>query len=325
MIKYNDITGLRFGRLVVKCIDHKKSGNIFWECVCDCGNTKITSYSSLNSGHTNSCGCIRKETAKNQGKCNLGLRRSKLGSLVGKIYNNWTVLELVDSVNDDPYKSLWLCRCTCGNERTVKAHNLIFNRVKSCGCLKKGVPISDLTGQRFGNVTVTRFDHREKSQTYWECLCDCGNTVVFTPHALRHNKSVSCGCLNSHLREEKNRKSSINTLYRGYKSSAVSRNLPFSLSLEDFKSIIIKECSYCCRQPIREVTSKLRNYEYSLLTYNGIDRVDNTKGYTLENCVPCCRSCNFAKCDGTREQFIDWVERVYQHSEDNIECAIQKI
>lgn len=46
-------------------------------------------------------------------------------------------------------------------------------------------------------------------------------------------------------------------------------------------------------------------------TYNGIDRVDNNKGYTITNSVPCCKDCNFAKRDMTHDEFIAWVTRVF--------------
>jgi hypothetical protein len=41
--------------------------------------------------------------------------------------------------------------------------------------------------------------------------------------------------------------------------------------------------------------------------FNGIDRVDNSKGYILGNCVPCCSWCNRAKADGTLAKFMDWI------------------
>lgn len=50
---------------------------------------------------------------------------------------------------------------------------------------------------------------------------------------------------------------------------------------------------------------------------NGIDRVDNNKGYTLNNCVPCCKTCNQAKHRLSQEYFIEWVEKIYKHLKTN--------
>lgn len=47
------------------------------------------------------------------------------------------------------------------------------------------------------------------------------------------------------------------------------------------------------------------------LTRNGIDRVDNTKGYHIDNCVSCCSHCNSAKMGRSLEEFIDWIKQVY--------------
>ena len=49
-----------------------------------------------------------------------------------------------------------------------------------------------------------------------------------------------------------------------------------------------------------------------VLKCNGIDRVDSSKGYTLENSVPCCKYCNIAKHTMTSTEFYAWVRRVYE-------------
>lgn len=56
-----DLTGRRFGRLVVIDQAPHKRGLVAWNCRCDCGNMTIKTGSDLKSGRCNSCGCIRKE------------------------------------------------------------------------------------------------------------------------------------------------------------------------------------------------------------------------------------------------------------------------
>lgn len=46
--------------------------------------------------------------------------------------------------------------------------------------------------------------------------------------------------------------------------------------------------------------------------YNGLDRLDNTKGYTKDNVAPCCTVCNSAKGTLTVTEFSEWVERIYE-------------
>lgn len=81
---------------------------------------------------------------------------------------------------------------------------------------------------------------------------------------------------------------SMRRLYRQYFKNCERKNLFWDLSVEDFARITSSKCTYCDRIPAQ----KSRSY-----TYNGIDRQDNTKGYSLSNCVPCCKECNFIKRD----------------------------
>jgi len=65
-----DIIGKRFGRLVVlKYIKTKKEST--WECLCDCGNTKVIAQSKLQKGTTTSCGCFQEEIRKGNFKKNI--------------------------------------------------------------------------------------------------------------------------------------------------------------------------------------------------------------------------------------------------------------
>ena len=63
MGKAVDITGKRFGRLVVLKFDHAEKYRKYYLCKCDCGNTKIVLKGNLLAGYTLSCGCLQKERA----------------------------------------------------------------------------------------------------------------------------------------------------------------------------------------------------------------------------------------------------------------------
>ena len=55
--------------------------------------------------------------------------------------------------------------------------------------------IIDLTGKRFGKLTVITFSHTNKHrQSYWLCSCDCGQTKTVNGQSLRQGKTNSCGC-----------------------------------------------------------------------------------------------------------------------------------
>jgi hypothetical protein len=74
-----------------------------------------------------------------------------------------------------------------------------------------------------------------------------------------------------------------------YRKGAEKRGLPFEITLEYLtEHLWQKPCSYCgCA--IRTM---------------GLDRVNNTEGYTITNTIPCCSTCNFMKLKSSREDFI---------------------
>lgn len=68
--KPKDITGKRFGRLLAQRIEGRRSSSseIYWSCLCDCGETKAVRVSSLRRGKTKSCGCLQRECRARVGK-----------------------------------------------------------------------------------------------------------------------------------------------------------------------------------------------------------------------------------------------------------------
>ena len=66
MSHFVDLTGRRFGRLVVLARSHSQGGDVFWVCECDCGSVKTISGHSLRRGRTKSCGCLHNEIATAQ-------------------------------------------------------------------------------------------------------------------------------------------------------------------------------------------------------------------------------------------------------------------
>ena len=79
MGKLIDMIGKKFNRLTIVSRAANDGTRAVWNCVCDCGNTLSVQGKKLRSGHTKSCGCIRKETTAKQGKINTkhGLSRTR--------------------------------------------------------------------------------------------------------------------------------------------------------------------------------------------------------------------------------------------------------
>ena len=63
-----DLTGQRFGKLVVISEEEKRGEARMWKCKCDCGNDVVVMQRHLSSGHTKSCGCLRREAKIKHGE-----------------------------------------------------------------------------------------------------------------------------------------------------------------------------------------------------------------------------------------------------------------
>lgn len=124
--------------------------------------------------------------------------QNKLIDMTGETCGYLTVIEKAPSrvSPSGNHVTRWKCRCVCGKEFDVDAYALRSGNTKSCGCKNKK-PVKDISGQRFGMLTVESLNRLEKHRTYWNCKCDCGNTTVATKANLINGFVKSCGCLRS--------------------------------------------------------------------------------------------------------------------------------
>lgn len=100
-------------------------------------------------------------------------------------------------------------------------------------------------------------------------------------------------------------------IYQGYKCKSRKRGIAFSLTKREVFELVTQPCYYCGIVP-NQVYRSQGSYQtlmYRFL-YNGIDRVDNARGYITGNCVPCCGSCNRGKWIDTPTGYIDRCKRV---------------
>lgn len=115
--------------------------------------------------------------------------------------------------------------------------------------------------------------------------CHCGKEFTCRLQHLKEGSTKSCGCLKTLLPTRAN----LNLLFLRYKRKAKNRNYNFTLTKENFEKLTSSNCFYCGKNPENVCKQAFSNGDY---IYNGIDRVDNSKGYTIDNCVPCCFKCN---------------------------------
>ena len=135
-----DLTNRRFGRLVVvrrEYVSRLKWNKIkqpTWMCECDCGEIIYALDSNLRQGRTQSCGCLRKENARETAKRNF--RHKPKEDLTGKTFGSLLVLR--PSERKMPNRiPIWVTQCACGVVHEVRMDRLKSGKAKSCGCLRK--------------------------------------------------------------------------------------------------------------------------------------------------------------------------------------------
>lgn len=177
--------------------------------------------------------------------------------------------------------------------------------------MTQGRKVKDLTDLVFSKLTVIEqdgwyYNPSGYRNAKWLCLCECGNRVSVSSPDLIRGHTKSCGCL---FKFAKGR-AAFNSILIGYKSNAKRRGREFSLTDEEFESLTKGCCYYCGIPPSTKLTHKSYNGAY---TYNGVDRINNTKGYTKENSVSCCSICNRAKSTMSQESFLQWIQRLINY------------
>ena len=125
---------------------------------------------------------------------------SRFIDLTGSKFGKLTALYRDESFIDNKgrHRTMWCCQCECGREKSVRRDWLTSGKAKSCGMCN-----NDLTGKKFGKLTVARKVGTDKSgHLIWECNCDCGNNVNVLATNLIQEYTKSCGCLHSKICSE---------------------------------------------------------------------------------------------------------------------------
>lgn len=218
------------------------------------------------------------------------------------------------------------CVCDCGKSVNVLPHDFVQGFRKSCGCIGKvarsnGRKIAitrKYVGQKYNMLTVTgRSNVWKGGKQYYDCKCDCGEVVACHIYDLTKNKKHNCGCRKGMRLPDG--QAGFNRLYKSYQKNALSENrksrapndLEFDLTPAEFKILTQSDCYYCGNSP----SYKSKGYgkqrgTHSTYLYNGIDRVDNNKGYITTNCVSCCGICNVAKGKLLQSEFLAHMRRI---------------
>lgn len=178
-------------------------------------------------------------------------------------------------------------------------------------------------GDRYGKLTVCE---ESKSQRYgkfkyliWHCRCDCGVEKWVKGCNLRAGRCQSCGCSRSQNQNWGQKAIARNSKYffRSWlaiwrSKSNKRRDMEFTLTLEQLDELFDQQngrCYYTGEKLILATGAKFAVAETNI----SIDRIDNAKGYTIDNIVLCTKLVNISRNLLTQSEFIKMAYNITRH------------
>lgn len=155
--------------------------------------------------------------------------------------------------------------------------------------------------------------------TKWKCLYLPTNEIKITTSGYLSEfktEEQQKEYLNNLVKENKHQMGFRHNLYLSTQKNAEKRGHEMLLTKEEFESLISQNCFYCGSPPKPASETAIKNKgnpKQPTFYYNGIDRVDSTKNYTIDNCVPCCSTCNYMKRILSIDEFKNQIIKIYDH------------
>ena len=206
----------------------------------------------------------------------------KRDDLTGKKYGLLTVVEY--DRTDQHGETYWLCKCDCGNPEliSVRRQSLRHSLTTSCGCKLRGIK-DDLTGKRFGRLSVVRFANRDSGgRSLWLCVCDCGSETVVEGYNLKSGQVQSCGCLHRETVSEQFTRHGMSTS-RIYRTWSNMHQRCENENIQNYNNYGGRGISVCDEWGDFE-NFKDWSLEHGYAEELSIDRINNNLGYFPENC-----------------------------------------
>lgn len=175
------------------------------------------------------------------------------------------------------------------------------------GC-KKIQTVQKYVGVKNHRYEILSFSHKKGTQYFYKVKCvKCGREDIKSYSGIFNKNRRIQGCVFcADKTRELNPDAPFHVYESSYKKGAKKRNLVYELTKEQFKNLVTQDCYYCGAKP------KIYNsYKYTSVYMNGIDRIDNSIGYVIDNCVPCCKFCNQMKMEKSQYDFLNKIKEIY--------------
>lgn len=245
MAKRVDLTGQKFGNLIViaRATKEEKSSGSYWKCECSiCSNIVFIT-----------TGDLKRRT--NRKYCSNCMPNKRSESLIGKTFGRLTVIEEDTPRGKDRF---YICKCECGETKSINQQSLKSGRSQSCGCLRKEITKTrgqenktDLQGKVFGRLTVVKESNNRSTdgQVMWECKCQCGNTCSVPTSRLTQGSTTSCGCLVKEVARDKFIKLNtyqVGELHPNWQGGLSEIRMHLRRTVSNWKQEVLRINNYTC-------------------------------------------------------------------------------
>lgn len=303
-MKLIDLTNKRFSRLLVlKRIKNK------WLCKCDCGIEKLVSSENLKNG-TKSCGCYNKDRIKN---ISPNFNSRKYSPEIASARRAWKNKYSDGDLTFEDFYNFSKQNCYYCNSYPNQVFNY-FTEKYSAKSKEQGNFIyngldrinSNLPHNKNNIVTSCYTCNRFKSNLSIEDFYNWISKIKEKQFKQHEQKEIN---LNSY------QLSNLRKIW----SDSYNKEIDFNF----FISISQENCFYCDTPP-----SNYSHYQYSnkysekarkfgMIKYSGLDRFTNKEIHQIDDVVPCCKHCNFAKSNMIPKDFFNHIYKINENKQTN--------
>jgi hypothetical protein len=333
-MKIKDLTGQIFGQWLITSYAPEHIMNngrkiAYWNCLCTCGKEKIVNGTSLRMGRSTSCGCYVRKLLSHNNIDDIKLSSAKrlfAGKYSDGNLNFNIFVELIqqncfycnlDSHNSNKCNFFSYINTKDGikykhSDFAVKNGDYHYNGLDRINSNEKHninncVPCCAMCNYFKLDLKINDFLNNINCLQYSFDLITADKLDVIRKKLTEQNETKICKICTHRSSRGIN---TIITKISAQKESAKTRGLQFELTQLECAELLCASCNYCNKSASPHIG-----------VYNGIDRIDSNVGYLLNNCVSCCKYCNYAKSNYTLEEFISWIKRI----KDYYLCLQKKI
>jgi hypothetical protein len=207
---------------------------------------------------------------------------------IGKTYGFLEIMEEVKNPNINDSQICYRCKCSCG-KIVIKSKRTLRSTKNGCGCAATNRRIIDVTEKVCKICNINKEINKFTSHLmYYKNLDNTNRSVRYY-----HHTCISCEVFNKQQKIFTN----VSYKYSEIKNSCYKSKVDFLLTLEEFSTFWDKKCHYCSGD--RKT--------------HGLDRMDNDGPYSIQNCVACCKDCNFMKRTMGYTEFLDKITKIYKN------------